>query len=131
MPPITAALSALRLSGRLMVIQNACPRFSRITLSLSLIAPPRLFAKRSFGDGSLADGKVLRQQRARFAPCNARYFLNKSKGCIENRDPAENQTCAVAGSPRSGRKCSRADRIYCGCKGGNLIPFTIICEGRR
>jgi hypothetical protein len=28
----------LRLSGRLMVIQNACPRFSRSTLFLSAIA---------------------------------------------------------------------------------------------
>jgi hypothetical protein len=28
----------LRFSGRLMVIQNACPRFSRITLLLSVIA---------------------------------------------------------------------------------------------
>jgi hypothetical protein len=30
---------ALRLSGRLMVIQNACPRFSRITLLMSFIVP--------------------------------------------------------------------------------------------
>jgi hypothetical protein len=29
---------ALRFSGRLMVIQNACPRFSSITLVLSAIA---------------------------------------------------------------------------------------------
>jgi hypothetical protein len=35
---------ALRLSGRLMVIQNACPRFSRITLLLSVIVPLALFA---------------------------------------------------------------------------------------
>jgi hypothetical protein len=27
------------LSGRLMVIQNACPRFSRITLLVSVIVP--------------------------------------------------------------------------------------------
>src|SRR5665213_480237 len=39
MPPITSPLSALRSSGRLMVIQNACPRFSRFTLLLSVIAP--------------------------------------------------------------------------------------------
>src|ERR1700757_724285 len=38
MPAITPALSALRLSGRLMVIQNACPRFSRRTL-LSVMFP--------------------------------------------------------------------------------------------
>jgi hypothetical protein len=30
---------ALRFSGRLMVIQNACPRFSSTTLMLSVIAP--------------------------------------------------------------------------------------------
>jgi hypothetical protein len=30
---------ALRLSGRLMVIQNACPRFSCITLLVSVIVP--------------------------------------------------------------------------------------------
>src|SRR2546421_8490831 len=38
-PATTSALMALRLSGRLMVIQNACPRFSRITLLLSAIVP--------------------------------------------------------------------------------------------
>src|SRR5215471_5207739 len=37
MPAITSPFNALRLSGRLMVIQNACPRFSRITLLFSLI----------------------------------------------------------------------------------------------
>src|SRR3954453_17709904 len=37
MPATTSALMALRLSGRLMVIQNACPRFSRITLFVSVI----------------------------------------------------------------------------------------------
>src|SRR5689334_5388468 len=39
MPATTSALMALRLSGRLMVIQNACPRFSRITLLVSFIVP--------------------------------------------------------------------------------------------
>src|SRR3954468_1907286 len=39
MPATTSALIALRLSGRLMVIQNACPRFSRITLLVSVIVP--------------------------------------------------------------------------------------------
>src|SRR6185295_13859980 len=39
MPATTSALMALRLSGRLMVIQNACPRFSRITLLMSFIVP--------------------------------------------------------------------------------------------
>src|SRR6185312_3297976 len=39
MPATTSALMALRLSGRLMVIQNACPRFSRITLLTSFIVP--------------------------------------------------------------------------------------------
>src|SRR5882757_5884247 len=39
MPATTSPLMALRLSGRLMVIQNACPRFSRITLLLSVIVP--------------------------------------------------------------------------------------------
>src|SRR5258705_12024042 len=39
MPATTSALMALRLSGRLMVIQNACPRFSRITLLVSVIVP--------------------------------------------------------------------------------------------
>src|SRR5665647_2815864 len=42
MPDITSPLRALRLSGRLMVIQNACPRFSHITLLLSVIALPAL-----------------------------------------------------------------------------------------
>src|SRR3981081_3181755 len=37
MPAITSALMALRFSGRLMVIQNACPRFSSTTLLLSVI----------------------------------------------------------------------------------------------
>src|SRR5216683_781904 len=39
MPATTSALMALRLSGRLMVIQRACPRFSRITLLWSVIVP--------------------------------------------------------------------------------------------
>src|ERR1700675_696041 len=39
MPATTSALMALRLSGRLMVIQSACPRFSRITLLWSVIVP--------------------------------------------------------------------------------------------
>src|SRR5882757_5079037 len=39
MPATTSALIALRLSGRLMVIQSACPRFSRITLLWSVIVP--------------------------------------------------------------------------------------------
>src|ERR1700729_835149 len=34
MPATTSPLMALRFSGRLMVIQNACPRFSSITLSV-------------------------------------------------------------------------------------------------
>src|SRR5712675_3185488 len=38
MPATTSPLMALRLSGRLMVIQNACPRFSRSTLFLSAIS---------------------------------------------------------------------------------------------
>jgi hypothetical protein len=38
MPAITSPLMALRLSGQLMVIQYACPRFSRITPLLSVIA---------------------------------------------------------------------------------------------
>src|SRR5713226_9543723 len=38
MPAITSPLRALRLSGRLMVIQYACPCFSSITLLLSVIA---------------------------------------------------------------------------------------------
>src|SRR4051794_6237056 len=46
MPATTSALMALRLSGRLMVIQNACPRFSRITLLLSAMVP--LFCLPSF-----------------------------------------------------------------------------------
>src|SRR4030088_3542026 len=37
MPATTSPLMALRFSGRLMVIQNACPRFSSTTL-LSVIA---------------------------------------------------------------------------------------------
>src|SRR5581483_4979387 len=39
MPAITSPLIALRLSGRLMVIQNACPRFSRMT-ELSVMVYP-------------------------------------------------------------------------------------------
>src|ERR1700712_112962 len=39
MPATTSALMALRLSGRLIVIQSACPRFSRITLFVSVIVP--------------------------------------------------------------------------------------------
>src|ERR1700690_3379288 len=38
MPDITSPLRALRFSGRLMVIQNACPRFSSFTLLWSVIA---------------------------------------------------------------------------------------------
>src|ERR1035437_3966392 len=38
MPATTSPLMALRFSGRLMVIQNACPRFSSTTLPLSVIA---------------------------------------------------------------------------------------------
>src|SRR5258707_14678365 len=37
MPAITSPLRALRFSGRLMVIQNACPRFSSTTLLLSVM----------------------------------------------------------------------------------------------
>src|SRR6187549_237027 len=44
MPEITSPLRALRLSGRLMVIQNALPRFSHITLVLSVIVPLACFA---------------------------------------------------------------------------------------
>src|ERR1700722_2134944 len=44
MPAITSPLSALRFSGRLMVIQNACPRFSSFTLP-SVIYPARSFTK--------------------------------------------------------------------------------------
>src|SRR5438445_6919715 len=42
MPAMTSAFSALRLSGRLMVIQSACPRLSRMTLPLSVMVPTRL-----------------------------------------------------------------------------------------
>src|ERR1700692_459977 len=42
MPDMTSPLRPLRFSGRLMVIQNACPRFSSFTLSLSVIASLRL-----------------------------------------------------------------------------------------
>src|ERR1700722_11639562 len=42
MPDMTSPLRALRFSGRLMVIQNACPRFSSFTLLLSVIASLRL-----------------------------------------------------------------------------------------
>jgi hypothetical protein len=35
---MTSPLMALRFSGRLMVIQNACPRFSSMTLLLSVMA---------------------------------------------------------------------------------------------
>jgi hypothetical protein len=38
MPAMTPPLMALRFSGRLMVIQNAGPRFSNRTLLLSVIA---------------------------------------------------------------------------------------------
>ena len=41
MPAMTSPLSALRLSGRLMVIQNACPRFSRMTLCVIGHGPTR------------------------------------------------------------------------------------------
>src|SRR6185369_13281090 len=54
MPATTSALIALRLSGRLMVIQNACPRFSRITLLVSVIVPLAcllLFCKHLGQDG--------------------------------------------------------------------------------
>src|SRR6267142_3205619 len=53
MPATTSALMALRFSGRLMVIQNACPRFSRITLLVSVIVPLALFAMdwRTFAAG--------------------------------------------------------------------------------
>src|SRR6266404_1415531 len=44
MPAITSALRALRFSGRLIVIQNACPRFSSTTL-LSVIALLVLFRR--------------------------------------------------------------------------------------
>src|ERR1700737_4284032 len=44
MPPITSPLSALRFSGRLMVIQNACPRFSWFTL-LSVMALPACWCR--------------------------------------------------------------------------------------
>src|SRR5262249_8549419 len=39
MAAITSPFSALRFSGRLMVIQNACPRFSAMTLDVSCLAP--------------------------------------------------------------------------------------------
>src|ERR1700732_4452006 len=38
MPAMTSPLRAFRFSGRLMVIQNACPRFSSSTLLLPVIA---------------------------------------------------------------------------------------------
>ncbi|MHC2645282.1 hypothetical protein [Bradyrhizobium liaoningense] len=38
MPAITSPFSALRFSGRLMVIQNACPRFSVMTAVVSVMA---------------------------------------------------------------------------------------------
>src|ERR1700682_2991461 len=44
MPATTSALMALRLSGRLMVIQKACPRFSRITVLRSVIIALACFA---------------------------------------------------------------------------------------
>src|SRR5258707_11845122 len=42
MPAITSALRALRFSGRLIVIQNAGPRFSSIALLLWVMVPARL-----------------------------------------------------------------------------------------
>src|SRR4051794_39073294 len=38
MPAMTSPFSALRFSGRLMVIQSACPRFSVITAVVSVMA---------------------------------------------------------------------------------------------
>src|SRR5215211_6510908 len=43
-PATTSALMALRLSGRLTVIQKACPRFSRITLLWSVMISLACFA---------------------------------------------------------------------------------------
>src|SRR5476649_929502 len=56
MPATTSPLMALRFSGRLMVIQNACPRFSEITL-LSVIAPPAQAGRP--GAASLLDAPSL------------------------------------------------------------------------
>src|SRR5437899_1626131 len=65
MPPITSPLSALRFSGRLMVIQNACPRFSRITLSsVMACSPVRCALKANICDGIACDCKRDLGQRS-------------------------------------------------------------------
>src|SRR5262249_25316122 len=78
MPAITSPFSALRFSGRLMVIQKACPRFSRITLLFSLIAPntfARVPSLPLFAAGSRKSARAVRAGtwRGRTGPSQLNY----------------------------------------------------------
>src|SRR5437867_11305462 len=62
MPAITSALMALRLSGRLIVIQNAWSRFSCSTSAdASVIGTPYVAARRSPRGGASALGTARRR----------------------------------------------------------------------
>src|SRR5215471_12403127 len=68
MPAMTSPLSALRFSGRLMVIQNACPRFSVTTTVVSLMARFLGSGLPSFAAGRAAGARGNLRRGAALAP---------------------------------------------------------------
>src|ERR1700676_1433170 len=79
MPAMTSPLMALRFSGRLMVIQSAAPRFSRMTLLGSVIAMLACW--------SYPAGLVVRDARHGRAPHHEGHLLPSPRGGLPPPPP--------------------------------------------
>src|SRR6266702_3043166 len=94
---MTSPLRALRLSGRLMVIQNAWPRLSRITLLSVMVLPARCSREETFAAGAratarafTASGRLPRPHHAD-AQTTESPFPQEGNGLID-RDAIANET---------------------------------------
>src|SRR5258708_6703178 len=112
MPAITSAFSALRLSGRLMLIQNAWPRLSRMTLSFSVIAVPARWCRGPICGRSVADRKddfrsVISGMvyRTRVYP-NSAILLSKSASADLDGPNPESRDSGLGASHRPGMTTS-------------------------
>src|SRR3954453_13232230 len=86
MPAMTSPFSALRFSGRLMVIQSACPRFSVITAVVSVMARSLPWALRFAAICGSSGGRCKGNLRRGAALAPRHKLVRRSKCARSGRD---------------------------------------------
>src|SRR5579859_4785732 len=116
MPAMTSALIALRLSGRLMVIQSAGPRFSIRTLEVSVMGVSACRFRRTLGQ----DEREWERPRG---PHGSRRRLTRLLTMRDNLIPRRRASAVSRDGPVD--ESRRRDRVRVGL----LDPDLVVVEG--